>query len=119
MPEEQRINVLEQRVSSFDGTVRRVEQKVDSIGDTLRSLVRIEERQIATNDKLVENAKAVHEHEARLKALEIAVPENLDKRLVSIETKMPGLQESRGWVVMGVLAGVGMIGAAVVHLVMK
>jgi len=99
--------------------VLRVDEKLDTITETLQSLVRIEERQIQTGSRLSDVAITLKDYDDRLRVLEKAVPENLDKRLVSIETKMPGLSESRKWVVMGVLAGVGMIGAALVHLVLK
>jgi hypothetical protein len=114
-----RLVILEQRMDHLGGTVMRVDDKLDSIASTLQSLVRIEERQISTNEKLGDVTKGAQDRETRLRAVEAAIPENLDKRLVSIETKMPGLVESRKWVVMGVLAGIGMIGAAVVHTVIK
>ncbi len=114
-----RLVILEQRMDHLGGTVMRVDDKLDSIASTLQSLVRIEERQIATNEKLSEGTKVMQDHDTRLRKLEVEVPENLDKRLVGIETKIPSLVESRKWVVMGILAGIGMIGVAVVHMVMK
>ncbi len=114
-----RLVILEQRLDHLGGTVLRVDDKLDSIAATLQSLVRIEERQVATNEKLSEGAKVMRDHDDRLRKIEIEVPENLDKRLVSIETKIPSLVESRKWVVMGILAGIGMIGTAVIHMVIK
>lgn len=116
---EQRLAILEQRVDHIHNTVERTDSKVDGIAETLQSLARIEERQMSTTERLRQGAETFSDHEERLRKLEIAMPENLSKRLSAIEVKMPGLIESRRWVVMGVLAGVGMIGIAVVHLVMK
>lgn len=112
-----RIEMLERRVGDLGGAVYRMDGKLDNITDTLSSLVRIEERQVSANEKLTNGAIRMHDHENRLRALEMNVPDNLDKRLVSIETKIPGLVESRKWVVMGVLAGIGMMGIAVLKLV--
>lgn len=94
---EQRINILEQTVVRIDG-------KLDGIAETLQSLARIEERQMSTTERLRNGAETMQDHEERLRAIEV---------------RMPGLVESRKWVVMGVLSGVGMIGAALLHMVLK
>ncbi len=119
MGDDHRIAVLEHEMQQTRETSQRMEHKIDSIADTLRSLVRIEERQVAANVRMAATEQAVQEQGRLIKGLQIEMPENLDKRLVSIETKMPGLVESRRWVVTGVLAGVGMIGIALVHLILK
>lgn len=117
--EEHRIQQLEREVQGARAANERVEKKIDSIADALRILVRIEERQVAANTRLAALEDGQQETQQRLRQLEVAMPENIDKRLVSIETKLPGLVEARRWVVMGVLSGIGMIGLAVVHLVLK
>jgi len=109
----------ELRIDILEKTVVRMDSKLDGIAETLQSLARIEERQMSTNERLRHGTETMQDHEERLRAIEKAVPENLDKRLVSIETKLPGLVESRKLVVMGVLAGIGMISTAVVHMVIK
>lgn len=119
MVAEHRILQLEREVQGTRAANDRMEQKIDSIAETLRSLVRIEERQLATNTRVVALEYSQQDTQQRLRDLEVAMPENLDKRVVSIETKLPGLLEARRWVVTGVLAGIGMIGVAVVHLVLK
>ena len=111
-----RIVILEQR---FEGFTVNVDKKLDNITEALRSLVRIEERQLATGDRLAQGSQTFQDHETRLRKIEIAVPENLDKRLSSIEVSMPGLKESRGWVIAGVLGGLAMMGGAIVHTVLK
>jgi hypothetical protein len=40
-----------------------------------------------------------------------------EERVAAIEAVMPGLKETRGWVILGILAGLGMIGAGVLKLV--
>ena len=126
MPVEERVSVLEQRTQHMEqralglgDSVVRVENKIDQISETLRTLVRIEERQGAIVDRLTAGSQTMQEQGKRIQALEVAMPDELDKRLVAIETKMPGLVESRKWVVMGVLGGLAMMGAAVVHTVLK
>lgn len=102
MPEsESRLGILEQRINTV---VNRVDLKLDSITELLQGLVRLEERQLQANEKLNDISKAVADHDLRLRNIEVVVPQ---------------LKEARTWVVSGVLAGTGMIGTAVYHLVMK
>jgi chromosome segregation ATPase len=89
------VTLLEQRMNA---TFQRVDAKLDSITELLQGLVRLEERQIQANEKLKDVSADVAD---------------LDKRLRGVETAMPGLKELRGWVISGVLAGVGMMATAV------
>lgn len=115
-PDDKRLELLEQQLLE---TRREVGSKLDSIGTALQGLVRIEERQVHTNSQLSELSTDMREQELRLRAAEHAIPENLSKRLAAIEVALPGLKELRRWVIGGVLSGIGMIGAAVLHLVLK
>lgn len=114
--DEDRIIVLEQRI---DSTIRRVDTKLDTITEALQTLVRIEERQILTGQRLGELATQNIKQEDRLRAIELAIPENLGRRVNTIESSMPGLKEMRGWVIGGVLGGLGMMGVAIANLVLK
>jgi hypothetical protein len=114
--ENNRLDLLEQRVNS---TFNRVEEKLDGISSALQGIVRIEERQVQTNTQLSALNTSAREQDSRLREVERAIPENLGKRLASIEVALPGLKELRRWVVVGVVSGVGMIGAAVLHTVLK
>lgn len=116
---DQRLDLLEQRVDHINSNVLRVDNKLDGIAETLMSLARIEERQMATTDRLRQGSETFADHEERLRRVEASVPENLHKRLASIETKMPGLVESRGWVVAGVLGGLAMMLVALASFVLK
>lgn len=113
---DQRLEFLEQRVTAIDHTIN---AKLDNMAEALSTLVRIEERQIQANERLSSGAQSLREHDLRLRELETSVPGGLDKRLSTIEVGMPGLLESRKWVVGGVLFGASMIGTALVALVFK
>lgn len=102
--EEERIQNLERRTSTLGETINRVESKVDNIADTLNSLVRIEERQIAINARLSEGAHTMQDHENRIKKIEILVP---------------GLVEKSKWIVLGMLGIVAGAGAQIFHMVAK
>lgn len=115
-PDEKRLELLEQQLHE---TRREVSGKLDNIGTALQGLVRIEERQVHTNSHLSELSSDMRDQELRLRKVEVALPENLSRRLASIEVALPGLKELRRWVITGVLAGLGMIGGAVLHLVLK
>ena len=102
----QRVQRLEEGVDRLVETVdkqgRRFDNKLDSIGQSISLLVRVDERQVAIAERLQAGAVTMQKHEDRLTA---------------IETAMPGLKEMRRWVIGGILAGIGMIGAAVLKLV--
>jgi hypothetical protein len=102
--EEARIQSLEQRTAVLGETINRVEGKVDNIVDTLNSLVRIEERQIAINARLAEGAQTMQNHEGRIKNMEVV---------------MPGLIEKSGWMVAGLLGVIGVVGMQILHMVLK
>ena len=70
-------------------------------------------------DNLVKVIDTQGLHASRLAAIERSIPNELDKRLGTIEQVMPGLKETRGYVMGGIVAGVGMICIAVVALVLR
>lgn len=79
----------------------------------ITSLVRIEERQTTTNTRLDEVVKAAADKELRLRLIEIALPENADKRLSTIESKLPALIESRLWLIASFAMALGALFTAV------
>lgn len=122
----ERINGLVSSIERLDANNSRMEAKIDGIGESLRILAKLEERHEAVNARLTEGAKTMGDLRqdvsavvARVQTLELKVPENLGTRLHNVEIAMPGLKEVRGWVITGVLAGIGMMGVAMVSLVMK
>jgi hypothetical protein len=99
-----RISMLEQRFAAIEDAMVNIDNKLDKIADALHILARVEERQAASNE--------------RLRTAELALADQ-SQRLRTIEVSLPGLVETRRWVVTGVLAGLGMICIAVVNLVLK
>ena len=93
----------EQRIDHLEKAVEKIDGKIDGITDALQSLVRIEERQINTAERLNAGVGKMGDHETRLRA---------------IEKEIPGLIESRKWVVLGILSSLAMIGAAMFKLVL-
>ncbi len=102
--DEARITILEERTSMLGDSVSRVESKIDSIAETLNSLVRIEERQLVINSRLAEGAKTLQDHEGRIKTMEVV---------------MPGLIEKSTWIVLGLLGVLAGVGAQILHMVLK
>jgi hypothetical protein len=109
MPDDQlphRVQRLEEGVDRLTDAVdqqgRKLDSKLDSIGQSISLLVRIDERQVAIAERLQMGAATMQKHE---------------ERVAAIEAVMPGLKETRGWVILGILAGLGMIGAGVLKLV--
>lgn len=109
---------IDRRRDIYEQRFQRIDQKLDDIGESLVILARIDERHIAIAENLEKVLDTQNAQAARLAVLERSLPNELDKRLGSIEMAMPGLTETRKWVMSGILAGVGMIGVAVVSLVL-
>lgn len=111
------INLIAHKVNRLSTDMQGVMLNVSKMADSMTVLVRIEERQLNINSRIDELVKLSADKEVRLRALEIVVPDKVDVRLNDIERSLPSLVETRKWVIMGVLAGVGMIGAALLKLV--
>lgn len=97
----------------------RIEGKLDDIGQSLVILARIDERHIGIGENLVKVLDTQLQQGARLVTLERLVPDKLTQRLNAIESAMPGLKETRSWVVAGVLGGVSLMGVALASLVLR
>lgn len=108
--EASRIDALTHRVGELSGAVNNVDQKVDDVrtgigklADAMASVVRLE----------------VHHEQQRSDIASARISHvELDKRLTSVERELPGLVETRAWVVRGVLAVVGVVGFAAIGLVL-
>lgn len=102
-----RVQRLEDGIDRLEGAVvdqgRKLDNKLDSISQSISLLVRIDERQVAIAERLQMGAATMQKH---------------DERIASMEMVMPGLKELRSYVVMGIVAGIGMIAVAVAKLVM-
>lgn len=108
---------IDRRRDLYEQRFKHLDEKLDSIGESLLLLARIDERHTSTMQQLLDVAKEQSSHRERLMLIERRVPNGLDKRLSAIETAMPGLREMRGWVIAGVLASAGVVGLAVFKLV--
>lgn len=93
--------VVEVELRHLRDDVNRLADAVSAIGQSMQVLARVEMTNSSILDKLSQGDKTMVDHE---------------KRLQEIERTMPGLKELRRWVIAGVLAGVGMLGTAVVKM---
>lgn len=93
---------IDRLADAVDQQGRKMDTKLDSIGQSISLLVRIDERQVAIAERLQLGASTMQKHE---------------ERLAKIELVLPGLKELRHYVMLGIVAGVGMIAAAVLKLV--
>lgn len=75
---------------------------LQDITSSLKQIPEIHQAQQYIRMELASGAKVTQDHETRIQV---------------IERDLPGLRELRKWVIAGVMAGVGMLGAALVKLV--
>lgn len=98
------VSDVEARLAVIERDQQEFKTAVVGINKNLETLVRLEERHAETR-----------------KALDRAFTEceKLDNRVSAIEKKMPGLVETRGWILAGMLATLGIVGLALVGLVVN
>lgn len=94
--------VLEYRVASLEAVVREVKDAVKSIDTSLQTLARLEAKHAETRDGLERAFNEIADHETRVRV---------------IETEMPTTKLIRGWVIAGVVGVLGMMGVAMIKLV--
>lgn len=90
-------------LSHLAAETKRNADAVVAINESLHILTRLEQAQGNVLDSLRDGRIKMEQHE---------------RRLIDIEKEMPALKEARRWVVTGVLAGIGMMGLALVKLVL-
>lgn len=90
------------RVAVLERDCTEMKSAIFDIRDSLQILARLEERHSETRDALSRAFVAI---------------EKIELRLSKIEQHMPGLVEMRGWVIMGMLGIAGLVGVAIVGLV--
>ena len=81
----------------------RIDQKMDRMGEALQTLARMEERDTATQQRLIDGAKTMAD---------------LQGRVASIETQMPGLKEMRTLINRIIVGCMSAVGLAVLSLVL-
>ena len=105
------VQIIHHRLSVVEKAVERISEGVQKIAEYTGKLAVLEERHAETRDGLERAFTAIEkvgrEHE------------NTEARLQNIEVVMPGLKETRKWVVGGILAIVGMVGLAMVAIVVN
>ena len=96
--------LLENNLANIRSEMARHGDALIGINESLRTLSRVEESQIAVKERLQEGSRKLTDHE---------------ERISRIEQEMPGLKELRRWVIGGILAGVGMMCVALINLVLR
>lgn len=136
MSAESEIAILHHRVTGVESTVREaiseIRDGIREIAENTGKLAVLEERHAETRDGLVRAFAEIDKlqaakcdisgcrgMESRVQQLERQLPTGLEQRLHGIELAMPALKEARKWLVAGVLFIVGIVGAALVALVVS
>ncbi|UIF90869.1 hypothetical protein [Cupriavidus sp. UYPR2.512] len=101
----------EAQMQAHELRIRAVEGAVEKIADSMQQLVRLEERHAETRLGLDRAFVAIERRKEE--------NERLAERVAKIERDMPGLIESRKWMVMGILATIGFVGVGLLALVVK
>ncbi|MBP8294344.1 MAG: hypothetical protein KAX65_16320 [Caldilineaceae bacterium] len=102
-------NLFEHRLSSLERAVESIANAVQEIAHNTTQIVRLEQQHAATRDGL---ERAFEEITKSRRACE-----KCSERLRVVEMDMPGLRETRSWVLRLILGVVGVVGLAVVGLV--
>lgn len=97
---------LKGRVGSIEQVVQRIDAAVSSIALSLQTLARLEERHSEVRTSLDTAWEKIDKHDDEVTAIQL-----------QLATELPPLKETRGWVIMGVLAGLGTLLAALIALV--
>lgn len=94
--------IIHTRLDGLVENMRRLADAAERMQETVPLLTALKVQQEQMLGELKKGGEIMSKHEDRLQA---------------IERDLPGLRELRKWVVAGVLAGVGMLGTALVKLV--
>ena len=104
MPDQQAHAVLDIRVTNLEKVVERVSVAVESIDDSLKTLTRLDVKHDETRTGLGRAFTMLEDHEERVR---------------QIEGEMPTVKQARSWIFSSAMGVVGMVGMAVVYLVLK
>lgn len=95
---------LAERMARMEGILERMETAMSNMANAITELVRLDQKQIETANGLSRAFAALKELEARIATIELAIPI---------------LNLTSGWVRSGVVAVVGIVGFAIIYLVLK
>jgi septation ring formation regulator EzrA len=110
---------VSERVTALEDVVSEVREAIKSIDSSLRTLAALEVKHEETRNGLNRAFQEIQHHEVRIRTLELDAPKKGDERISEIEREMPTMKMVRGWVIAGVTGIMGILGVAVLHLVMK
>lgn len=102
-PDDHRLTLVEHAVAAIARTNEKTQESLSKMADAMVTLARLDERQSENRDALERVATEQAKHAERLRTVEIA---------------LPPLVEMRGYVVKALVALCGMVGAALVGLVL-
>lgn len=94
--------IIHTRLDGMVDSMYRLANSVERMQEALHAVIELRTQQATVLAQLSDGAKQMQEHDTRLK---------------DIERDLPGLREIRRWVIGGVLAGVAMMGTALMKLV--
>lgn len=94
---------IEERVGVVEYAVGEIKESVNKIASAVETLARVEVKHEETREAMSRAFRTLDSHEQRITAVEAA---------------LPPLKEARGWAVRGLLAIVGMVGIALLGLVL-
>lgn len=91
-----------ERMARMEGALEEIRDAVKVIGSAITDIARLDQKHIETSNAI---------------ARTFAILEKLDERIGEIEKQMPIIKLATSWVFRGALAVVGIVGTAVVLLV--
>lgn len=97
------------RLSAVEKQLESQTEALNKIGEAINRFSLLEERHLETRGAIERAFNSISKTDHAI--------EQLAARVAAIELHMPQLRETRNWVVTGVLAGIAMIGAAILKVI--
>ncbi len=97
------------RLSAVERQLENQTEALNKIGEAINRFSLLEERHLETRGALERAFTSIAKTDHSV--------DQIDLRVNAIELAMPQLKETRRWVVTGILAGIAMMGAALLKLV--
>ena len=97
-------DATDRRLRAVETSMDELKRAVAQVAEAINKLVLIEERSLETRRSIDRAFETLKDHEQRLR---------------DVEEQMPLLVETRRWVVLGVLAGLSMMGVGLAKLLIR
>lgn len=119
--------VLHSKLENVQEELKRMGAAMAQISESLQILARLEQGHSGILERLRDGATRFKEQDTRISNMEHDAPgfkqaigrvDAQGDRISAIENVLPGLKELRVWVIGGVLGGAGMLGVALMKLVL-